>query len=111
MMVTWSNFYMFSAEEVESIELSESNIDSHPFRLTVCFKSGRNLSVNYGDMASRKAALVDISRQIDAEKRRDYEKIHNALFILKDAVNRIDKRQLRIWKQLKALLGVETEEE
>ena len=110
-MVVWSEYYRFSAEEVESIETSEGNIGSHPFKLTVNFKSGRSLSINYADMASRKSALVDISRQIDSEKRRDYEKIHNALYILKDAVNRIDRRQLRIWRQLKDLLGVAVEGE
>ena len=109
-MVVWSEYYRFSAEEVESVETSEGNIGSHPFKLTVNFKSGRRLSVNYPDMASRKAAFVDISRQIDSEKRRDYEKILNALYILKDSVNRIDKRQLRIWKQLNELLGVKAGE-
>ena len=55
--------------------------------------------------------MLDLSRQIDSEKRRDAEKIYNALYILRDTVNRIDKRQLRIWRQLRDLLGLNVEEE
>lgn len=56
--------------------------------------------------------MIDLSRQIDSEKRRDAEKIHNALlYILRDSVNRIDKRQLRIWRQLRDLLGLNVEDE
>ena len=104
-MIVWSDYYRFSAEEVEAIAISESRIGSHPFMLTVYFKSGNKLSISYADMKSRKEAMLDLSRQIDIEKRQDTEKIHNSLYILNDSINRIDKRQLRIWKQLKALLG------
>ena len=108
-MVVWSEHFMFSADEVEAIGKTDSNIGSHPYRLTVYFKSGRDVSINYADMNSRKKAMNDLARQIDREKRQDAEKIHTALYLLQDATNRIDKRQLRIWKQLKMLLGV-TEE-
>ena len=109
-MIVWSEYYRFSADEVEAIGTSESMSVSHPFALTVYFKSGNKLSINYADMKSRKAALLDLSRQIDREKRSDTEKIHNSLYILKCSINRIDKRQLRIWQQLKVLLGLKGEE-
>ena len=108
-MVVWSEHYRFSAEEVEAVGASDSGSETHPFVLTVYFKSGLKMSVSYGDIKSRKAAMLDLSRQIDAEKRRCIEQIHNSLFVLKDSVNRIDRRQLRIWQQLKALLGVKVE--
>lgn len=108
-MVVWGQHYRFSAEEVEAIGSSESRIGSHPFQLTVYFKSGRTIAINYADMQSRKGAMLDLARQIDQEKRQDTEKIHNALYILQDATNRIDKRQLRIWKQLKTLLGAKVD--
>ena len=108
-MVVWDEYFRFSADEVEAIGKTDSNIESHPYRLTVHLKSGRNLSINYADMDSRKVAMHDLARQIDREKRQDAEKIHAALYLLQDATNRIDKRQLRIWKQLKMLLGVKEE--
>ena len=109
-MVVWSEHYMFSAEEVEAIGKSDSGIGSHPYMLTVYFKSGNKLSINYPSIHSSKEAMSDLRRQIDREKRQDTEKIHNALYLLMDSIGRIDKRQLRIWKQLKTLLGVNVEE-
>ncbi len=110
-MVVWGEFYRFSAEEVESIGASTVESNTHPFLLTVYFKSGKNLSVCYGTEKHRKAAMIDLARQIDSEKRRDAEKIHIALSLLQGGVNRMEKRQLRIWRQLKELLGIKTEEE
>ena len=108
-MVVWSEHYRFSAEEVEAISTADTGTGTHPFVLTVYFKSGLKLSVSYVDLKSRKAAMIDLSRQIDREKE-SIEKIQRALYLLQDSANRIDKRQLRIWKQLKALLGVSVEE-
>lgn len=110
-MVQWGEFYRFSAEEVESIGVSETENRTHPYMLTVYFKSGHKLSVSYEAEKHRKAAMIYLARQIDSEKRRDAEKIHIALSLLQGGVNRMEKRQLRIWRQLKELLGIKTEEE
>lgn len=109
-MVVWSDYYRFSAEEVDAIGTSDSGTGTHPFMLTVYFKSGLKLSVSYVDMKHMKATMLDLTRQIEREKRQDAEKIRNALYLLQDVTNRMDKRQLRIWKQLKTLLGVKVEE-
>lgn len=108
-MVVWSDYYRFSAEEVEAIGTTDNTGGSHPFVLVVYLKSGNKFSVSYTDKKLRQAAMTDLCRQIDGEKRRDVEKIHNRLFLLEDSVNRIDKRQLRIWRQLKELLGLKDE--
>ena len=109
-MVVWSDYYRFSAEDVEALGVEDKTSGTHPYTLTVYLKSGKSFSVSYMDKQSRRSAMLDLSCQIDSEKRRNAEKIHNALYILRDSVNRIDKRQLRIWQQLKALLGVKVEE-
>lgn len=109
-MVVWSSYYCFPADSVEAIGTSNGTTATHPHMLTVYLKSGKALSVSYADERSRKEAMADLSRQIDIENRRDAERIHNSLYILRDSVNRIDNRQLRIWRQLKALLGVKVEE-
>ena len=110
-MVTWSEYYRFSAEEVEAIGTTDIGSGTHPFMLTVYFKSGNKLSISYENEKHRKAALIDLARQVDAEKRRDAEKIHIALSILQGGVNRMEKRQLRIWRQLKELLGLKVDGE
>lgn len=110
-MVVWSDYYRFSAEDVEALGVDDKTSGTHPYTLTVYLKSGRSLSVGYTDKQSRRATMLDLSRQIDSERRLDAEKIHNALYILRDSVNRIDKRQIRIWRQLRDLLGLNVEEE
>ena len=109
-MIVWSDYYRFSAEEVEAIGITDNTGGSHPFVLVVYLKSGNKFSISYVDKKSRQAAMTDLCRQIDGEKRRDAEKIHNKLFLLQDSVSRIDKRQLRIWRQLRDLLGLNVEE-
>lgn len=109
-MIVWSEFYRFSAEEVEALGTTDNTGGSHPYTLVVYLKSGNKFSVSYMDKKSQKAAMDDLCRQIDCEKKRDVEKIHNALFLLRDSVSRIDKRQLRIWRQLRDLLGLQMEE-
>lgn len=110
-MIVWSEYYRFSAEDVEALGVDDKTSGTHPYTLTVYLKSGKSFSVSYMDKQSRRSAMLDLSRQIDSEKRRDAEKIYNALYILRDTVNRIDKRQLRIWRQLRDLLGLNLEEE
>ena len=105
-MVVWSEYYRFSAEEVEAIDTSEQNNSEFPCVLTVYLKSGNKLSICYVDKNSRKIAMIDLSRQIDAEKKQRFEGLQNTLHILEGTVNRMDRRQLRIWQQLKRLLGI-----
>lgn len=109
-MINWSDCYFFCAEEVEALGKSDNMGCSHPYTLTVYLKSGKSLSINYANTQSRKADMIDLSRQIDREKRRDMEKIHKSFYLLRDSVNRVDKRQLRIWRQLRDLLGVKVED-
>ena len=108
-MIAFSNFYNFPAEEVEYLQVSENTTGDYRFVLTVCLKSGNKCTVSYGDSRSRDAAKCDLLRQIEKEKQADAEKIISTLTLLRYTIERIDKRQLRIWRQLKALLGVKTE--
>lgn len=110
-MVAWGEYYRFSAEEVEVIGTAETENRTHPFMLTIYFKSGNKISVNYAAEKQRKAAMIDLAWQVDTEKRRDAEKIHIALSLLQGGVNRMEKRQLRIWRQLKELLGLKVDGE
>lgn len=109
-MVTWSDYYRFSEDSVEAIGTADNTGGTHPYVLTVYLKSGNKMSVSYADKQSRRAAMLDLSRQIDSAKRKDAEGVRCTLYQLQGSINRIDKRQLRIWKQLKVLLGVNVEE-
>lgn len=109
-MIALSKYYNFSAEEVEYIEVSDSNKD-YPYRLTVHFKSGQACSVNYTDSQSRENARAEIVRRVEYQKRADTEKIQNSLYLIRSELSRIDKRELRIWRQLRDLLGLRVEED
>ena len=110
-MVTWNDYYHFAEDSVEAIGTGDNTGGTHPYVLTVYLKSGNKMSVSYADKQSRRAAMIDLSRQINSEKRKDYEGVRCALYQLQGSINRIEKRQLRIWKQLKSLLGVNVEVE
>lgn len=110
-MVTWSDYYRFNAQEVEAIGTSEKVSNTHPYALTVFLKSGNKFSVSYADEAARRCAMVDLARQIEREMSKTENEIRNRLYLILDSVNRIDKRQLRIWRQLRDLLDIKAEDE
>lgn len=88
-------------------------MESHPYRLTIRCKSGREYSVNYADETSRDRIAKQFAQQVERSVRdrdRTMEAIFNRLYLMDDRLRRVDKRGLRIWQQLKALLGVEVEE-
>lgn len=110
-MVTWSDYYRFSEDCVEAIGTADNTGGTHPYVLTVYLKSGNKMSVSYADKQSRRAAMLNLSRQIDSGKRNAAEEVRGTLYQLQVSINRIDKRQLRIWQQLRALLGIKAEVE
>lgn len=110
-MIKLGDYYRFSADDISAVALSDSTSPTHPFSLTVYLKSGKNFSINYSDARARKASMIDFEHQFDRERKQGFETMLNKLFLIEDAVCRVDKRQLRIWKQLKALLGVKVEDE
>lgn len=88
-------------------------MESHPYRLTIRCKSGREYVMNYADEASRDRIAKQFALQVERsvhDRDRNMEAIFNRLYLMDDCLRRVDNRGLRIWRQLKALLGVEVEE-
>lgn len=104
-MVEFNGNYV-SASDVSYVTAGRSGRLEYPHNLTVRLKNGQSLGVDYATEASRNRDREKLIRQIDSELRRDSEKIQSQLFVLQDTIRRIDKRQLRIWRQLKALLDL-----
>lgn len=109
-MIAWSKYFHFNAEDVEYIEAIDSTSGEYPYRLTVHLKSGNAPSVSYQDSKSRDTARNEMVRLIDQVRHEDTEKILNQLTLLNYSIRTIDRRQLRIWRQLKVLLGVTVDE-
>lgn len=111
-MIAFSRYYNFSAEDVEYIEATDGDINKdYPYRLTVHTKSGQAFSVNYKDSNSRDTDKIEMVRQVERQKRQESEQLLSMLYTIKYAVERIDKRELRIWRQLRDLLGIRVEED
>lgn len=107
-MVQFESYYFFAADQVECVS-AESGNNSHPYALVVYLKSGRKLSVNYKTQNELDRAKQIMVSRIESDLRRDREQVFNRLYLIDDAVKRIDKRQLRVWRQLKALLHLDKE--
>ena len=109
-MINFDNYYRIAEEEIELIEAMNQQSIDYPYVLTVQLKSGKRCSVSYKDSKSRDSMRDNIVIQVENKKLSYAEKIVNRLNIIDYAINRIEKRQLRIWRQLKALLGVSVDE-
>lgn len=110
-MIIFSKHYCIAEEEIESIK-SEDVIDKEfPYLLSVFLKSGRVCSVKYKFSEDRDNARNEAVRKIERAKLGYSEQTLIKLSLLNSAIERIERRQLRIWRQLKALLNISGEEE
>ena len=109
-MITWSKYCHFSAESVEYIMTSDNGVVNYPYQLIVHFKSSKSYTISYATADARDSAIKDLVRQIERERNADIEKIISLLYQLRSNTERLDKRQLRIWRQLRDLLNGKTEE-
>lgn len=107
-MVEIGRVYSLSAREIECIEALNTN---GRFRLTVHTKSGKSYSVDYSTEAARNSAQAVAVRQYERDVTEMEQKILNRLYLIQGTVERTDKRQLRIWRQLKVLVGIKPEDD
>lgn len=105
-MIDFEGYYLFPADQVEWVDSGIDMAKDHPYSLVVYLKSGKSFTVRYIDKAVRDRARGFLRNQIDRELRHENKQILNKLYLLHDIVQRIDKRQLRIWRQLKQLLNL-----
>ena len=108
-MVNLGGYFYFSAEDVEHIETRNVSNGEHPYLLCVHFKSGKSVSVSYSKATDRDRERDVMVRRIEFELRNEMEKLSNKFYRLQAVVDKIDGRQLRIWRQLKALLNLPTD--
>lgn len=109
-MISLGTYWHFTVSEIEYVEVSTVE-GKYPYRLTVHLKSGASPSVNYNDEKNRNDARENLILQIEHERRDNYEKLYNAVSLLRYDVKTINGRQLRIWRQLRNLLNLKVEED
>lgn len=104
-MIEFDEYYDIAADEIMVIEKRDNNNnEAFPYTLSVALKNGKILSVNYKDKRVRDFKKRKLLDQIAREKSWSYEQIYAKVGLVEDAVARIDKRQLRIWRILSELL-------
>lgn len=111
-LIPIGRYYYVIASEVVCIERESlpAQSDPYPYMLTVCLSNGKNLSIKYKIEKERDAEVEKIARLINFALNRNEEKILCEMVNLKGAIKTIDKRQLKIWSQLKRLLNIEGEQ-
>ena len=109
-MIEFDQYYVIAASEIVLISVSETAGATHPYKLSVTLKNGNTVSVSYVNKKGRDKAKRDMAAQINRELSWGYERIRAEIGMVKYAVERIDKRQLRIWRILSKLLPVQREE-
>lgn len=109
-MIKFSSYYSIAADEIAMIRANKDSDPKFPYNLTVVLKNGETASVGFTKEEDRYVVWQDILAQISREQRQDYERMYNKLYLVEDAVRRIDKRQLRIWRILSKLLPVKEED-
>lgn len=109
-MISLGKYYHFMAKDVEYVEALKTNSVPYSYYLTVYFRSGHKISIAYMKEEDCQAERTRVIRQIEMEQRREKDEVMSSLSILRMSANRIDSRQLRIWRQLEKLLKVQVEE-
>lgn len=105
------HYYINETDVVGILKLEEAG--EYPFHLKVRTRDGKEYGVCYQGKAERDREAKKIAQQVERsayDRDRTLESIYNRLYLMDDRLRRVDKRGLRIWQQLKALLGVEVQE-
>ena len=105
------NSAFISEDMIETIEKRNSGDKDYPYSISVCLRNGKTFSVSYKNESRRNADAFSYAKAVEREKNKELDEILTSLINLKWTINRVDKRQLRIWRQLKALLNLEVDEE
>ena len=109
-MIDFGGYYLVPVEQIEYIDASSSEDGTGWHNLNAHLLSGRVLTIKYRSKTARDEGWRKLYTEIEAERRRSSDEIIARLSLIRDGVERVDKRQFRIWKQLKTLLNVEPEE-
>lgn len=107
-MVNFRGSY-YAADQIKAIVLGESGDAEYPYLLSIVFKGDDTPSyrIKYKTEKHCNDDAQALARRIESEQRDPMERIYTKLYLLEDMSKRIDRRQLRIWRILKALLSID----
>lgn len=112
-MIQFEKYYLFPAQEVESISIGEnSGLNTYPFQLTVYLRSGRSLGVSYKTKEARDKAKASLEARIDNELNGTDRimDIQLRAHAIEEILRGVEKRQLKIARMVKKLLPLTDDE-
>lgn len=112
-MIKFGGYYYIQENDIVAIELGK-NVDNrdYPFWLVVRTRNDHRYTLGYRTKDEAAHAAADLARQVECATRdRDMEHLFNKLWMMKSDLSKLDKRQLKIWRQLKELLGLKDKED
>lgn len=112
-MIDFAQRYYIQESDIVAIERGyDPNRGAYPFTLSVHTRNGLNYDLGYKLQDARDKAAADMVRKVECATRdRDMEQIYNKLWLMQSDLSKLDKRQLKIWRQLKELLGLKDKED
>ena len=108
-MICFGSYYHFSGEDVEYISLTNVG-GEYPYKLMVFLRSGRCFSVSYKIQKDAEKERDRLVHSVDTARNAQSQRVFIKLQLLDYSIRTIDRRQLRIWRQLRDLLNLKIEE-
>lgn len=108
-MINLNRYFNFAASEIEWIEVKTIAGSEYPYKIIVHLKSGTSASVAYVNESERNKEREILVKQIENERRLNYERLYSSLCSIENDMKTLNRRQLRIWRQLRDLLGIKVD--
>ena len=107
-MINLGGHYSVDAEKVDYVAIKNGGSNA-PYGLFLVLSSGQEIGVWYQTEDARQRARETLVRQLEIEKGHKAQ-LENRLILIWNGIDKLEKRQLRIYRQLRKLLGTEVPE-
>ena len=107
-MINLGGYYSVDAEKVDYVAIKNGGSNA-PYGLFLVLSSGQEIGVWYQTEDARQRARETLVRQLEMEKGCKAQ-LENRLILIWNGIDKLEKRQLRIYRQLRKLLGTEVPE-
>ena len=109
-MVRFDEDHYFDANEIAYVRKKNDLSEKYLYQIFVGMKNGKEYGVSYLNEKDRDDEHCRLIYDIERERRQPTENLRWEIKAIKNALGTMDKRQKRIWRQLKDLLNLKEEE-
>ena len=109
-MVRFDKYYYFDANEIAYVRKKNELSEKYLYQIFVGMKNGKEYGVSYLNEKDRDDEHCRLIYDIERERRQPTENLRWKLDVINRTLDTMDKRQKRIWRQLKDLLNLKEDE-